>query len=114
MVLKSLSLGFYRTFWGAERGFDRTFRGSIGPFRGFDRTFWRAFWGGRRFEGTVLRFPLGSDNLKIKSGNVTAFSRVSSQECCKEGVHTTVPSFFGGRGFSTLGDAPEQFESRHV
>ena len=35
-----LSLGFFRTFSGATWGFDRT------------------FWGGRRFQGTVLKFPL--------------------------------------------------------
>ena len=32
VVLKSLSQGFYRTFLGPKRGFDRTFcRGSIEP-----------------------------------------------------------------------------------
>ena len=50
MVLKTLSLGFYRTFSGSKRGFDRTFwgliepftkgfRGSIEPLGGFGRTF---------------------------------------------------------------------------
>ena len=46
VVLKTRSLGFYRTFSGAKWGFDRTFcsyqnpcRGSIGAFGGFDRTF---------------------------------------------------------------------------
>ena len=55
MVLKSLSLGFYITFSGTKWGLGRTFlgvrqnllEGSIEPF-----------WGGRRFQGTVLRLPL--------------------------------------------------------
>ena len=32
VVLKSLSQGFYRTFLGPKKGFDRTFWGSIEPF----------------------------------------------------------------------------------
>ena len=32
VVLKTLSLGFYRTFSGAKSGFDGTFWGSIQPF----------------------------------------------------------------------------------
>ena len=48
VVLKSLSQEFYRTFLGPRRGFDRTLlEGSIEPF-----------WGDRRFQGTVLKFPL--------------------------------------------------------
>ena len=46
--MKSLSLGFYRTSLVLKRGFGRAFlEGSIG-----------LVWGGRRCQGTVLKFPL--------------------------------------------------------
>ena len=82
VVLKSLSQGSHRTFLGPKRGFDRTFwgssnlfRGSIEPSGGFDR----AFLGGRRLQGTVLKFPLLSTiyTKKITNENQTNFTSLS-------------------------------------
>ena len=53
VVLKSLSLGFYRTFLGTK-GFHRTlWRGLIEPCGGFDRT----FLGRSPISGYCLRTP---------------------------------------------------------
>ena len=82
MVLKSLSQGFYRTLFGAQKGFDRTFSGSIEPFRGsiepsggFDRTF-------------LGRSPISGYRFKIPS---------SSYSSCRSGDTGQVanaPSFY--------------------
>ena len=54
MVLKSLSQGFYRTFLGPKRGFDRTF------WR-FDRT----FLGRSPISGYRFKIPSKVTNLEV-------------------------------------------------
>ena len=68
MVPKSLSQGSTERFWG-PKGVSIEPSGVRWNLQGFDTTFLRVrsnlfkgsiepFWGGRRFQGTVLRFPL--------------------------------------------------------